>query len=250
MSNMQLIARGVSSVIVFSVFAYASPIAHAGDRHVRQHHQTDGAWFRGFFGEQAKPAKQKRRKTKVRKHRPRAAVTKSQTAVEDAAEIIAHGARTIQGYADKIAQDTIDAMDCAGKRITEGDGLTTVRTLSAKCFTVARRYAAQFAGFVHELERSGYKIELIGGYARRYIDPRFTGGRRMLSQHARGMAIDINQTGRNHVTRRFPSNVTAMAARWGLTHGAVWSSPDTGHFEISAHTRYATKRLKRVAGLR
>ena len=63
--------------------------------------------------------------------------------------------------------------------------------------------------------------------------------------HPRGLAIDINQTGRSRVTHGFPAGVTALAARYGLLHGAVWPHPDVGHFELmsasaSLHGAYAS----------
>jgi hypothetical protein len=63
--------------------------------------------------------------------------------------------------------------------------------------------------------------------------------------HPRGLAIDINQTGRNRVTHRFPAGVTAMAERHGLLHGAVWNNADAGHFELmsASPTRYAYAHL-------
>jgi hypothetical protein len=66
----------------------------------------------------------------------------------------------------------------------------------------------------------------------------------MCNMHPRGLAIDINQTGRNRVTRRFPSGVTALAAQHGLLHGAVWNNADAGHFELlsASPTRHAYAR--------
>ena len=74
----------------------------------------------------------------------------------------------------------------------------------------------------------------------------------MCNMHPRGLAIDINQTGRNRVTRRFPSGVTALAAQYGLLHGAVWNNADAGHFELlsASPTRHVHRSLEAYASAR
>lgn len=115
-----------------------------------------------------------------------------------------------------------------------GAGLVTVRTAAGIQIRVAPRAAANFSGFVADLVASGYHISFMGGW-------RAHGSCAGCDMHPRGLAIDINQTGRNRVTRAFPVDVTAMAARHGLTHGAVWSNPDQGHFELAGVHRYAAR---------
>ncbi len=116
-------------------------------------------------------------------------------------------------------------------------GLVTLRTKSGQTYNVAAGAARSFSGFVAWLESTGYKITEIGGYAFRRIAKSNT-----ISNHARGTAIDINQRYRNVVSRRFPVDVTAKAAEFGLSHGAVWRGrlgPDTGHFELRESKKFA-----------
>lgn len=113
-------------------------------------------------------------------------------------------------------------------------GLTALKTHSGQVYIVAAGAAQAFSGFVAWLESTGYRIRDIGGYAYRRI-----AGTRTISNHARGAAIDINQTARNRVTQRLPLNVTQKAREFGLIHGAVWRRPDTGHFELARARRYA-----------
>jgi hypothetical protein len=131
--------------------------------------------------------------------------------------------------------------------------LTAVHALSGAVACVASRASSNFQGFVTALEQTGYRIDFMGGW-------RAHGSCRLCNMHPRGLAIDINQTGRNRVTHQFPSGVTALAARYGLLHGAVWSNADTGHFELMSesptYAAYASEldgyrrdRGHRVAGL-
>lgn len=108
----------------------------------------------------------------------------------------------------------------------------------ASVSTVARPH---FVCLIGKLEAVGYRIDFMGGYASRGNS----------SAHPTGNALDINQTGRNIVTRRLPPNATELARDCGLTHGAVWSNPDQGHFEMPRkygyvyhrhRTRYAAAR--------
>lgn len=108
--------------------------------------------------------------------------------------------------------------------------LTTIRASNGKSAKVASRYARQFQGFIDDLERAGYRIDFIGGWRRH-------GSCRACDAHPAGRAIDVNQTGRNRVTRSLPPRVTDIAARHGLCHGAIWNSPDRGHFEVAAKSR-------------
>ncbi len=115
-----------------------------------------------------------------------------------------------------------------------GGRLSAVRAHSGAIACVASRAASAFQGFVTALESSGYRIDFMGGW-------RAHGSCRECNMHPRGLAIDINQTGRNRVTHRFPAGPTELAARYGLLHGAIWGNADTGHFELLSEspTRYA-----------
>lgn len=116
--------------------------------------------------------------------------------------------------------------------------LSLVRAVSGATACVAHSAAVSIGAFVAALEATGYRIDFMGGYAHRMI-----AGTHHWSLHASGLAIDINQVARNRVTRRFPPGVTALAAQYGLLHGAVWRRPDTGHFEIYQPGRYARRHL-------
>jgi hypothetical protein len=118
-------------------------------------------------------------------------------------------------------------------------GLMVIKTKSGRKALVAKGAANPFAKLIAWLEHQGYEIKAIGGYSYRRI-----AGTRSLSNHARAAAIDINQSRRNVVSRPFPPGTTAMARKLGLRHGAVWGSPDTGHFELIESKKYAVIRKK------
>ena len=110
-----------------------------------------------------------------------------------------------------------------------GGRLSSVRSASGAVACVTSRAASAFQGFVSALEATGYRIDFMGGW-------RAHGSCRQCDMHPRGLAIDINQTGRNRVTHRFPAGVTELAAHYGLLHGAIWDHPDTGHFELMSES--------------
>ena len=117
-------------------------------------------------------------------------------------------------------------------------GMTTLKTASGKSFTVAAQYADKFKGFVDALEATGYRINSIGGFANRSTA---SGG---FSWHSKGMAIDINPSqnphtfpgSQNYGKTDMPSNVSELAARFGLGWGGNWrSSKDTMHFSAGGN---------------
>lgn len=108
--------------------------------------------------------------------------------------------------------------------------ITTITTKSGKSIQVHKDAAPSFAGFLNELEQSGYQINSVGGY-----NLRNKRGGRSLSEHAFGNAIDINPSknpmGKGFVTD-MPSNISDLAAKYGLSWGGDWKSvKDTMHFE-------------------
>ncbi|HZL37199.1 MAG TPA: M15 family metallopeptidase [Tepidisphaeraceae bacterium] len=112
-----------------------------------------------------------------------------------------------------------------------GTNLVQISTPSGKKFTVNAAAAPAFAGFVADLEKSGYGINSIGGYNDRN---KLVGG---LSEHAYGLAVDINP-GANpydpsgNVKTNLPKNIHDMAAKYGLIWGGDWKSPaDPMHFQ-------------------
>jgi hypothetical protein len=111
---------------------------------------------------------------------------------------------------------------------TEQNAFTTIHTASGQSATVATNAAGAFNGFLHWLEARNYRISTLGCYNYRNIR-----GTNRLSQHAFGRACDINQAGRNVVTRPFPRGTEQAARRFGLVSGAEWQHPDTGHFELA-----------------
>ena len=122
-----------------------------------------------------------------------------------------------------------------------GIKLTSLKTRSGITYKVASILAKQFSGFVSELEATGYKIKDIGGWRNAGTgggsgppDPDYDQNR---YAHPYGAAIDINPAqnpyspnGKNFKTD-FPSNISAMAAKYGLGWGGNWrNSKDTMHF--------------------
>ena len=90
---------------------------------------------------------------------------------------------------------------------------------------VSERYRANFQALIDELESHGYRIDFMNGLGRPgHCDPpRY--------KHQCGWAIDINQTARGVVTRRYPVDASALARRHGLFSGGDWVDNDYGHFE-------------------
>jgi hypothetical protein len=98
-------------------------------------------------------------------------------------------------------------------------------------------YVRNFQCLVSSLDRAGYQIAFMGGWRRHGSVPH--------SKHPAGKALDINQTARNRVTRKFPQGINRMARACGLFHGAEWRRADAGHFEVP--TRTARSRLRQEA---
>lgn len=123
--------------------------------------------------------------------------------------------------------------------------LATIRTRSGLTARVASVFQGNFQGFLNDLEATGYRITSLGegGYSRRQ-SARPGGGRSgVWSYHALGAALDINpatngfysrsRTGGRTITD-MPSNVSQIAARWGLGWGGNWSSTtDAMHFSVA-----------------
>lgn len=110
------------------------------------------------------------------------------------------------------------------------NNITRITTQSGKSVDVHKEAAASFLGFLNDLEAQGYQINSLGGY-----NLRSKRGGRSLSEHAFGNAIDINPS-QNPMSKAFitnmPSNISDLAARWGLSWGGDWkSTKDPMHFE-------------------
>jgi len=109
--------------------------------------------------------------------------------------------------------------------------LVEIRSPSGAKFTVAKSAADAFTGFLSDLEAGGYKVAQGSGYS-----PRNIAGTNTPSQHAFGLAIDVNPQQNPQGANRpsdMPANVGDIAAKHGLTWGGNWSGStrDPMHFE-------------------
>ena len=122
-----------------------------------------------------------------------------------------------------------------------GQNLTSVTTPDGKTVRVHAAAADSFRGFLGDLEKSGYNINSLGGYANRGM----AGNPGRISQHAYGNAIDINPAQNPFHTSQtdLPKNVSDMAAKWGLSWGGDWSerSRDPMHFEWNGSRPWENK---------
>ncbi|MFA5071269.1 MAG: glucosaminidase domain-containing protein [Candidatus Pacearchaeota archaeon] len=111
------------------------------------------------------------------------------------------------------------------------EGLATIRTKSGKTVSVSSKYAANFQGFINELESTGYVIKQLGGYNYRanVNDPS------KLSYHSFGAAIDINESSNPNGSTKtdLPANVGQIAAKYGIDWGMNFTrTKDPMHFSI------------------
>jgi hypothetical protein len=97
---------------------------------------------------------------------------------------------------------------------------------------VNKAAAAAYTGFLNELGATGYKISSSGGYVNR--DIRGKPGQK--SNHAYGVAIDINAAANPMLNGRLqtnlPKNIGEIASKYNLAWGGNWKNrPDPMHFE-------------------
>lgn len=142
---------------------------------------------------------------------------------------------------DAISGDTPrgSANHMRGQYGAAGDNLVRIETPSGKTAQVHKDAAPSFQGFLSDLEKSGYKVNDLGGYNHRNIR-----GGSGLSQHAYGNAIDINPAQNpQYGGTNMPPNVSDMAAKWGLSWGGDWSSRyrDPMHFEWTGRRPWQDK---------
>lgn len=127
-----------------------------------------------------------------------------------------------------------------------GENITTIKLDSGKTVNVNKHSAEAFKGFLNELEASGYDISSLGGHAKRM---KTSGG--SISQHAFGNAIDINpqQNPYSHkLITNLPSNISQMAAKYGLSWGGDWKSiKDAMHFEYTGIKPVFNKESNRLS---
>lgn len=105
-----------------------------------------------------------------------------------------------------------------------GRAVGMIRSASGATAHVARRATGAFQCLVSALDRQGYPIRFMGGW-------RAHGSVRG-SLHPAGLALDINQYGRNVTRPRMPRNEIALANSCGLVAGAQWANADSGHFQL------------------
>lgn len=113
--------------------------------------------------------------------------------------------------------------------------LVTVKSPGGAGFRVASEAAPQFQGLVNDLEAAGYKInpQTSGGF-----NDRFIAGTKTPSQHAYGLAVDVNwdKNPRGGAAEEIPADLAnKLATKWGLTWGGNWAgaSRDPMHFEVA-----------------
>lgn len=105
-----------------------------------------------------------------------------------------------------------------------GRAVGVVRSTSGATARVANRATGAFQCLVSALDRQGYPIRFMGGWRAH--------GSVHGSLHPAGLALDINQYGRNVTRPRMPRNEIALANSCGLIAGAQWSNADSGHFQL------------------
>ncbi|MBN9007129.1 MAG: M15 family metallopeptidase [Rhizobiales bacterium] len=145
-------------------------------------------------------------------------------------------------FASSLSQDSLSGHRATGHRtrrethrripeglarvMAEGAGRAVgiVRSVHGASARVASRATGAFQCLVSALDRQGYPIRFMGGY-------RAHGSVRH-SLHPMGLALDINQYGRNRTQPRMPANEVALANSCGLISGAQWASRDSGHFQL------------------
>lgn len=140
-----------------------------------------------------------------------------------------NGVRSYRGASLSFQRPMVEPKARAGRVariLAEGAGRAVgiVRSTSGAAAHVAPRAAGALQCLVSALDRQSYPIRFIGGY-------RAHGSVRH-SLHPMGLALDINQYGRNRTHPRMPPNEIALANSCGLISGAQWASRDSGHFQL------------------
>lgn len=145
--------------------------------------------------------------------------------------------------------------DSAEDRAYQREHIITVEAAGID-LRVRKEVADLFVGFVNELTAGGYALNVRAddwGYANRDV----RGRPGVKSNHAWGLAIDLNSTtnpmtedGRTHTD--LPSNVGALAAKYGLTWGGdyVGARRDPMHFEFIGTPADAQVRVSRIRSSR
>jgi hypothetical protein len=100
--------------------------------------------------------------------------------------------------------------------------------------TCNRAMMAQLKAALAEIQATGLADEIHPGeYAGCYY-PRFIAGSTQLSNHAFGLAFDINVPGNQRGTvGQIDRGVVAIFKKWGFGWGGDWSYTDPMHFELN-----------------
>ncbi len=99
--------------------------------------------------------------------------------------------------------------------------------------TCNRHMMPQLRAALTEIERAGLADKIhIDEYAGCYY-PRFIAGSTQLSNHAFGLALDLNVPGNQRGTAgEMDRGVVAIFKRWGFAWGGDWNYTDPMHFEL------------------
>jgi len=116
----------------------------------------------------------------------------------------------------------------------------TIKSSSGVSAQVSKDLVPVFQGFINELEATGYKISRISAYRPgATVKDRHGKDTGRPSAHSIPAAIDINPAtnpytfpgDKNYGQTDMPSNISAIAKKWGLGWGGNWkNSKDTMHF--------------------
>jgi hypothetical protein len=128
------------------------------------------------------------------------------------------------------------AAPAPGTKLTDlAPDLTHVVAPGGAKFTVASSAADRFTGLITDLEAAGYKIDpaISGGY-----NPRYIAGTQTPSEHAYGLAIDVNsvRNPQGGTTSDLPPDLAReLAAKYGMVWGGDWhgKTRDPMHFQIA-----------------
>jgi hypothetical protein len=104
--------------------------------------------------------------------------------------------------------------------------------------TCNRAMFPQLGAALLEIQSRGLADKIHPGeYAGCFV-PRFIAGSTTLSNHAFGLAFDINVPGNQRGTvGEIDRTVVSIFQKWGFTWGGTWSWTDPMHFEMNAIVR-------------
>jgi hypothetical protein len=96
----------------------------------------------------------------------------------------------------------------------------------------------QLRAALTEIQRQGLAAEIHPDEYAGCYNPRFIAGSTTLSNHAFGLAFDLNVPGnRRGTVGEIDRGIVAIFERWGFGWGGRWSWTDPMHFELNALVR-------------